>query len=183
MSQWHKYYPILSQAHKNKYDVLDEELKSIKKNLDKNKDRMNYIREKVWDSDEYKNIIHKMPSDTNVERGLRSEKFEELASKLFPEFNMIDANLHIGCQEYRRADNKASSFRSAVYVLYDLPEPKGVPTDDETKQCSICAQYIKDYALPCGHIYCIECIGKMKCECPTCKKPFFKNKCIKLFFN
>ena len=183
MSQWHKYYPALSQAHKTKYDVLDKELKSIKKNLDKNTDLMNEIREKVWDSDEYKNTIHILPSDTNAECRLRSNMFEELAVKLFPEFNMINANINIGRQEYIRAGNKVSSFRSAVYVLYDLPEPKGVPTDDETKQCSICAEYIKDYALPCGHIYCIECIGKMKCECPTCKKPFFKNKCIKLFFN
>ena len=82
----------------------------------------------------------------------------------------------------RKYTNECEAFRKAVYILYELPVVKGVATDDETKQCCVCKENLKDHTLPCGHIYCIECIEKIKTTCPTCKKGFLKKSVIKLYY-
>merc|ERR1712083_275636 len=45
--------------------------------------------------------------------------------------------------------------------------------------CSICTTNRKQYALPCGHIYCKTCITKMVC-CAFCKKVVDERKMIKI---
>lgn len=46
---------------------------------------------------------------------------------------------------------------------------------DKKKECYICLKYFKNFALklPCGHLFCKECLEpwlKTNSTCPTCKK-------------
>tara|TARA_Y100000816_G_C26062654_1_gene558147 strand:- start:270 stop:548 length:279 start_codon:yes stop_codon:yes gene_type:complete len=51
---------------------------------------------------------------------------------------------------------------------------KSIPLLEKT-QCPICLDYIKKYCkeLPCGHVFCCECIDTWfdkEYTCPMCKK-------------
>jgi hypothetical protein len=181
MSKWDKYKVLLTEEHKKKLEPISkefEEKKLIHNNLyDKWHEMMTF----VCSTDEYKEI-NKMPTTNSSEHRLYQEARHNLYLKYYPDYFVFEEKLSVASLEFRIISNKLDRFKSAVYILYEIPEPKGTPTDDETKQCTICTVNLKDHALPCGHIYCVECIGKMKCECPTCKKSFVKSKAIKLFY-
>ena len=178
-SKFNKYYALLSQEHKAIYDAYTKEFKEKDDIRHRWSTKMRIIYEKLSDNEEYKKIRN-MPTDTPTEWNLWEEAIETFRDN-FPDFRAVYEGDKIARQNFGEIYNKITKFRAAVYILYEMPEPKATPTDDETKQCTICTVNLKDYALPCGHVYCIECIGKMKCECPTCKKSFVKSKCIKLF--
>jgi hypothetical protein len=180
-SKWNKYRALLSKEHEAKYSVILADNKEKCKINSDLVDQINTIHDLTKDRDEYINIIDKMPGNTEGQRRLRQQAYMDLVIKYYSNFETLCDKREIARRAYISSENKLVSFRSAVYILYEIPEPKGTPTDDETKQCSICVENIKDYALPCGHIYCIECVGKMKSECPTCKKGFVKDKVIKLY--
>lgn len=180
-SKWSKYYPLLSDAHKAKYKVLLDDWTITQERNSELCERLEELNNDVMKLDEFKNVIDKMPNNTLAQSKIRYKALEELRLKHFPNYTALCQSREIARAEFVYCDNKLTDFRHAVYVLYELPRPKPTPTDDESKQCSICTVNLKDHALLCGHIYCIECIDKMKCECPTCKKKFVKSKVIKLF--
>jgi len=182
MSKWNKYRPLLSKEHEAKYCVILADNKEKCKINSDLADQIDTIHALTKDRDEYINIISKMPDNTEGQRRLGHQAYMDLVIKYYPNFETLYEQRQRARRAYISSENKLTSFRSAVFILYEIPEPKGTPTDDETKQCSICTVNFKDHALPCGHIYCVECIGKMKCECPTCKKRFVKSKAIKLFY-
>lgn len=181
ISKWDKYYPLLSDAHKAKYKVLLDDWTITQKRNSELCERLEELNSDVMKLDEFKNVIDKMPNNTLGQSRIRYQALEELRLKHFPNYTALCQSREIARVEFVSSDNKLTDFRHAVYILYELPRPKATPTDDESKQCSICTVNLKDHALLCGHIYCIECIDKMRCECPTCKKKFVKSKVIKLF--
>ena len=181
MSKWDKYKVLLTEEHKKKLEPISKEFqekKVIHNNLyDKWEDMMKF----VTSTDEYEEL-RKMPITTDSERTLWRQARHNIYIKYYPDYLAFEEEQRVASQEFRIISNKLDRFKSAVYILYEIPEPKGTPTDDETKQCNICTVNFKDHTLPCGHIYCVECIGKIKCECPTCKKSFVKSTVIKLFY-
>jgi hypothetical protein len=184
-SKWNKYRALLSKEHEAKYSVIladNKEKCKINSDLhDKLRDMYNSAREseefKVWVRDDNNN--NDSSPYTRVDDKLR-KIIHKQHTRLY--FESLCEQIERARRAYISSENKLVSFRSAVYILYEIPEPKGTPTDDETKTCSICAVNLKDYALPCGHIYCVECLNKMKCECPTCKKKYIRDTAIKLFY-
>lgn len=42
----------------------------------------------------------------------------------------------------------------------------------ETIECSICMDRPPSNVLPCGHAFCLECIGMMNFKCGMCRSPF-----------
>ena len=183
-SKWNKYRALLSKEHKAKYSII---LADNKEKCKINSDLADKISEMYYnarESEEFKEWVkddndEQSSSYTETDLKLR-EIIHKQHTRLYFE-SLCDQRERARCA-YISSENKLTRFTSAVYMLYEIPEPKATPTDDETKQCSICVENLKDYALPCGHVYCIECIGKMKCECPTCKKRFIKDKAIKIFY-
>jgi hypothetical protein len=180
-SKWDKYYPLLSDAHKAKYKIIQNDCEITGTRNSELCDRLTELHKEVIQLDEYKNVIDKMPNDTLAQSRIRYKAVEDLKLKHFPNYTALCQSREIARMEFISNDHRLTDFRHAVYILYELPRPKATPTDDESKQCSICTVNLKDHALLCGHIYCIDCIDKMKCECPTCKKKFVKSKVIKLF--
>lgn len=181
MSKWDKYKVLLTDEHKKKLEPLWVEHQKKKLIYNKLYDRVDDMKNDIIKKDEFKEL-QKMKTDTDYELTLYRKAYNELYIKYYPEYNDITEKYSASLRELTTISNKIDKFKSAVYILYDLPEPKVTPTDEEAKQCTICTENIKDHALPCGHVYCIACIGKMKCECPNCKKRFVKDKCIKLFY-
>ena len=183
MSKWNMYRPLLSKEHEAKYcEILKDNKEKQKINSDLH-DEVQEEYEIARKSDEFLEWLKDNPDHTTSYT--KSDlKLREIIHKNIGRdaFQTLCENREQARCAYITAENKLKSFRSAVFILYEIPEPKGIPTDDETKQCTICTVNLKDHALPCGHIYCVECIGKMKCECPTCKKSFVKSKAIKLFY-
>lgn len=180
MSKWDKYKVLLTEEHKKKLEPISKEFEEKKKIHNDLYDRGYEMMRFVGSTDEYKEIS-KMPTTTDNEHRLWRQARQDLYIKYYPDYLAFEEEQRLASTEFRIISNKLDKFKSAVYILYEIPEPKGTPTDDETKQCIICTVNLKDHALPCGHIYCVECIGKMKCECPTCKKSFVKSKAIKLY--
>jgi hypothetical protein len=183
-SKWNKYRPLLSKEHEAKYyEILadKEEKDKIYSDLADKISKMYFdAREteefKVWVRDD--NDGH---SASYIKTDLKlREIIHKEHTRLY--FESLCDQKERASYAYTTSYNKLKSFKSAVYILYEIPEPKGTPTDDEFRTCSICAVNLKDYALPCGHIYCIDCIGKMKCECPFCKQGFIKSSARKLFY-
>jgi len=185
MSKWDKYRSLLSKEQEAKYSAI---LKDNKEKQKINSDLYDEIKEEydiARKSEEFKEWVKNSNNNndsspyTIVDLKLR-EIIHKNVGRAY--FETLGDNRERARCAYISSENKLKSFRSAVYILYELPEPKAIATDDETKQCTICTANLKDHALPCGHVYCVECIGKMKCECPTCKKRFVKSKAIKIFF-
>ena len=180
MSKFNKYYPLLSQEHKVKYDAYTKEFKEKNDIRLRWGTKMRDIHYQVSKNKEYEKI-RLMPTDTPTQWDLWEKALDKFRDN-FPDYRAVEQGDELARRDYGVIHDKITKFRAAVYILYELPEPKGTPTDDETKQCTICTVNFKDHALPCGHIYCVECVDKMKCECPTCKKGFVKDKVIKLFY-
>ena len=183
-SKWNKYRALLSKEHEAKYSVI---LADNKEKCKINSDLADKISEMFYDareSEEFKEWV-KDDNDGHSASYIKTDvKLREIIHKQHTRlyFESLCEQRERARRVYISSENKLVSFRSAVYILYEIPEPKGTPTDDETKTCSICAVNLKDYALPCGHIYCVECLNKMKCECPTCKKKYIRDTAIKLFY-
>lgn len=183
MSKWNKYRPLLSKEHEAEYCEI---LKDNKEKQKINNDLAEKISEMYYEareSEEFKEWVKDNDEDSSsyVKTDVKlREIIHKQHTRLY--FESLCDQKDRARYYYISSDYKLKKFTSAVYTLYKIPEPKATPTDDETKACSICTVNLKDYALPCGHIYCVECLNKMKCECPTCKKKFIRNTAIKLFF-
>jgi hypothetical protein len=184
------YYAVLTKNQKDKYDTIEKEYYkalAIEKVRYKEFDE---LHDKFKECELYKETEKYYKENVSNQVYLSKEYKDN--HKVYIEMMNIAENSIIGLEASReilkharwdtqRYHAQMQKFRSAVYLIVDLPEPKGIPTNDPEKQCSICCINIKDYAITCGHIFCIECINKMKCECPNCKKSFVKDKVIKLY--
>jgi len=187
--KWKKYYAVLSNDHKNKYVLMMTHLQLLQRRLDSaNKDFEKVVQRlketpKYKEYDEYwKERARRIMTNEehNTSRRLRDEALEECGFK--EEYDDTASSLRQANDMVRGQRGINERFRTAVYILYDLPEPEAEKTDIPEKQCAICMEYKKDHVLPCGHVFCGVCIPKMKSRCcPNCKKSFEKNKVIKMF--
>ncbi|XP_069044928.1 E3 ubiquitin-protein ligase TRIM39-like isoform X2 [Lepisosteus oculatus] len=70
------------------------------------------------------------------------------------------------------------SFLSSA-VLFGMASPSSVLSEEQF-QCSICLDtFTSPVSTPCGHNYCLACIGGYwdssdLCQCPLCKKTFYR---------
>ncbi len=182
---WSLYYALLSFDQKAVYtDLMRDEahLSEIERQF---REIFDAEYEKFKETEEYKEIDKWWETGNTVSYSERSRKLNEAEAVVLEKYkiNMSECrqNWREASTDTYRARRKMERYRSAARRLIIIPEAKGVATDDETKQCTICTVNIKDNALPCGHVYCVECVGKMTCKCPNCKKEFVKNKVIKLY--
>jgi len=187
---WAKYYPLLTESQKKKYiDIANEHSNAFDKHSEE-QTRFTILVQRLKETEKYKQAeaffnekvycLRYGSKEHNEQLDIyrvMSKDAEESVVGFVSGREVLD-NLNSKRWEL---DRKIQKFRSAVYTLYDLPEPSGVPTDDPERQCPICCINIKDHAITCGHVFCIDCIRKMKCECPNCKKSFVKDKVIKLY--
>jgi hypothetical protein len=184
---WSVYYAMLSADQKAKYDEIEKNFKEYLASQKVAQLAFDEAYELFKKSDEYSEVDrwweeHKNDEDAYEMRHKMSRRAEvqfKFASRIdvpFERLKWSDA-----CQDTNCLRRKMERYRSAARRLITIPEVKGVATDDETKQCTICTVNIKDNALPCGHVYCVECVAKMTCVCPTCKKVFLRKDVIKLY--
>ena len=195
MSSWSKYYNILSKNQKDKYDAIQKKfydalaIEKTRSNefdelFDKLKESQKYKYAEEFYNDKVQPFIKSGRYCNNPEYDEAHKIYRDLRDDAKCSIVGLEASRIIygtACDTTRRYKAQMEKFRSAVYCIIDLPEPKGIPTDDPERQCNICCVNIKDHAINCGHVFCIECITKMKCECPSCKKNFVKDKVIKLY--
>ena len=55
---------------------------------------------------------------------------------------------------------------------------------EEEKECTICSVELKEWALPCGHVFGKSCVflqQSLYAKCPTCRAKFGRNDPVKLF--
>ena len=184
-SKWKKYESLLTKSQKEKYDeiIKNETICKEAEERAHNKVKEQYvILETLELTKEAQKFLEKYRQSKNEDDYDKYRELLDKAEEQLPALAIARQAWREKCEVRYGWSSKAEKFRSSVYTLLELPTPKGTPTDDETKQCIICKENIKDHALPCGHIYCVECVEKMNCNCPTCKKKYSKNKIIKLFF-
>jgi len=184
---WSVYYDLLSADQKAKYDEIEKNFKEYLASQKVAQLAFDEAHDMFKKSDEYSEVAkwweeHKTDEnswDIHYKMLKKAEVQFKFASRIdvpFARLKWSDA-----CQDTNCLRRKMERYRAAARLLIIIPEAKGVATDDETKQCTICTVNIKDNALPCGHVYCVECVGKMTCKCPNCKQGFEKNKVIKLY--
>lgn len=181
MKSFEPYINLLTLEHKYKYNTLlkeyndsckdyDEKFETYKDVVDK-KCALPGYQEFVewWQAVDYNNNIN--------EYRTRLAAFEQQ----IPNYSLIFNQYNSAADRKNQAQNNLKRFRSAVYVLYEIPKPTATKTDDVTKQCAICMENLKDYSLPCGHLYCIECVEKIK-KCSVCKKQFMSKDVRKIYY-
>ena len=183
---WSVYYDLLSFEQKAVYTDLMRDESHLAEIEHQTKVLFDIEYAKLKETEEYKEVEKWWREDNDTksysEHHIRMRKAEIVA---FEKYNInveqCRKNYQNASIDRSRVTRKMERFRSAARLLIVIPEAKGVATDDEAKQCTICTVNIKDNALPCGHVYCVECVGKISRVCPTCKKGFLKTKVIKLY--
>jgi hypothetical protein len=100
-----------------------------------------------------------------------------------PDIPNLRADYSHQVDESRKEYNSLERLRSAIRLLYPIIKPPSEKTENELLQCTICVENKKDRALPCGHLYCSECVKKCKNECPNCKKSFETKKVIRVYID
>jgi hypothetical protein len=183
---WSVYYNLLSADQKAVYTDLEKKFDKASNEQDVHQMMFNTEYDKFKETDEYKEIDkwwneenHRKSWGEHHNRLIDAEKI--VCKKYNIKTDMTRMMLREATNVTSMYNRMMERYRSAARRLIIIPDAKGVATDDETKQCTICTVNIKDNALPCGHVYCVECVGKMTCKCPNCKKEFVKNKVIKLY--
>ena len=104
------------------------------------------------------------------------DRYTKLIEKLDtnnPSFHMLKSN-------YTQIVSQAKFMLEAIKKL-DKSEDTDDPEEDD--ECPICIDEVNDPTiLPCGHIFCYDCINEMtqvKKQCPLCKQEI-KDKLIKV---
>lgn len=179
-----KYLDIVPPSVKQKYEHYNKIDKDLTELLNEYLDARRTAYDKFYTSESGKEYLKvrddKSSTHEQVSKKLY-EAFDSFKDETFIDIPRINSNIDDMYRQIAKNNYHFTRVRVGIRTLFDLPEQKGTPTDDETKMCDICAVNIKDHALSCGHVFCIECINKMKCECPNCKKYFTKSKVIKLY--
>ena len=107
------------------------------------------------------------------------EQIDEFIGKLEP---IVESEAYLVESVYNRLITKMQNASIS-------DEISGDASDDEIQdsKCSICFEkydrqkHQRACITLCGHQFCFACISKLSGTCPTCRKPFKKDKIIKLF--
>lgn len=99
----------------------------------------------------------------------------------------INRRVQAATQAAKAEHAEQIALRSARDMLLmamndSILESKTASSDSSLILCGGCCYYRSPYALPCGHVFCLDCIRASKYNtCATCDAPFEPSKALKIF--
>ena len=158
-------------------ETIEEELK-----LQKNK-HMETMKAKIEEYDKGISILEKASCELEEQITVLSERFAENKSDLLntqlevaktsyeqhsEEIQKVKQSRDVVCSKLERAQRSIEFVTDRLNIL-----------QSRNQVCSICLERKCSVIIPCGHLFCSQCIRKhhkIKKECPECRQKFEENE-------
>jgi G3E family GTPase len=109
---------------------------------------------KPLETNEFVQAISTLLTRANLPIDLDKQKLLEQIQQLRMTSNELQHKLHTQEERCKQLKAKKDSYKN--FLL-----------------CGVCQEKQSDSALiPCGHVYCLDCISKLHQKCPKCRKFF-----------
>ena len=122
-SKWEMYYLILSDTHRNKYNILLKDVVAKKKEYDLKFAHMNSIYDSFKSLENNTSIVRKLAKLTTYADQI------DILRKHNPEYVIAREYTEIANVAYKFAKDKLTNFMASVYNVYDLPRSEDYSED------------------------------------------------------
>jgi len=123
-SKWEKYYLMLADSHRNKYNILLQDVLAKKKDYDTKVADMNIMYDTFESLENNTSVVHQLAKMSTY-----SEQIDILR-KHNPEYVIAREYTEIAKLHYKLANDKLIKFMTSVYTVYDLPKSEDWAEED-----------------------------------------------------
>lgn len=123
-SKWEKYYLMLADSHRNKYNVLLENVVAKKKDYDIKYAHMNIMYDSFKSLENKTSVVRQLDKMTDYTEQIT------ILRKHNPEYVIAREYMEIAKVAHESAHNELIKFMASVYNVYDLPKSEDCTEED-----------------------------------------------------